>query len=57
MCVCVPHVCRYPQKSEIVSDPPQLELQVTISHLMWVLGTELGSSKKKQVLLTIKPSY
>ena len=23
---------------------PELELQVIVSHLMWVLGTELGSS-------------
>ena len=26
------------------SDPLELELQVAVSHLVWVLGTKLGSS-------------
>ena len=32
-------------------EPLELELQITMSLLVWVLGTEPGSSKKKQQLL------
>lgn len=29
---------------KVVLDPPQLELQVVVSHTAWVLGSEHGSS-------------
>lgn len=39
-----------------VSDALELELQMVVSHhLMWVFGTELGSSEE-QVFLTTEPS-
>lgn len=28
---------------KIASDPWELELQVSVSHLIWMLGTKLGS--------------
>lgn len=37
------------------SDPPKLELHVLVYH-RWVLGTELRSSAKLQVLLSVEPS-
>lgn len=38
----------------------ELELQMIVSHLMWVLGTECGSfgrSKSSQVLFRAEPSF
>lgn len=29
-----------------VLDPPKLQLQMALSHLMWVLGTELQASAR-----------
>lgn len=37
------HECRCPQRTE-ASDPLEVRLQVVVSHLTWVLGTDLGSS-------------
>lgn len=40
-----------------MSDTLELELQVGVSHQMWVLGTVLRSCRRMQrVLLTAKPS-
>ena len=36
--------------------PPELELQVVVSHFMWMLGTKLRSSGKAAVLLTTESS-
>lgn len=36
-------------------DPLELELQIAVSHLTWMLGTELRSSQEHYVLLTAKP--
>lgn len=33
------------------SDPLELELEVVVSPLMWVLGTELGSSARTACIL------
>lgn len=35
--------CRYPERAE---DSPELELQVTGSHLMWVLGLKSRCSER-----------
>lgn len=39
-----------------MSDPLELELQAFVSHQMWGLGTELESSGRATVFLTIEPS-
>jgi hypothetical protein len=44
------HESRTPWRSEVL-DPQELELQTTVSYLMWVLGTKLGSSMKAACLL------
>ena len=50
MCVCV-YVCLCVQewtftwKPERASDPLKLELQAVVSHLTWVMGTELRVSE------------
>lgn len=59
MCVCKCH--RGPERT---SDPLELELQVTVSHLMWVLGTKSLSPGRAAMyalnhqcmLLTISPA-
>lgn len=56
MCVYVPHVCSCPQKSEKASDTQDLGLQVVVSHLSWVLGTNSNSLEEQQVLLITEPS-
>lgn len=33
-------------------DPPELELQVVVNHLMWTLGTELSPLQVQYVILT-----
>lgn len=45
-------MCAYVQvsalecKSQKSLDPLELDLHVVVSHLMWVLGTKLGSSAR-----------
>ena len=57
VCVCVSvclsvsvweyaQMCRYPWRPE-VSDPLELESQDIMSHLLWVLGTELRTSSAR----------
>lgn len=53
MCICM-SVCVSTVPSEArrrASGPLKLELQVTVSHLAWLLGIKLGLLKE-QVLLT-----
>ena len=51
------HVSAVALRKAAVSDPLEPELQMVVSHhLMWELGSELGSSKEQQVLLTSEPS-
>lgn len=51
---CLPHVCWYSQRSEKVVESMELNLQVVLSCLAWVLRTEPGSSGR--ALLTMEPS-
>lgn len=45
VCLCMVIMCVCAQRSQKrVLDPLELHLQVVVSHTMWVLGTELGSS-------------
>lgn len=39
LCKCVPHVCGKHRSQKRVSGPPELQLEVTVSHPVWVLGT------------------
>lgn len=39
-----------------VLDSLELELQVVVSHLIWVLGTKLGPPEEQLALLTAEPS-
>lgn len=40
------HMCVYAYGRQKVWESLELELQVVMSHLMWVLGTELWPSKR-----------
>ena len=42
--VCAPHACSAHRDRKRAFDPLALEFQAVGSHLMWVLGTETGSS-------------
>lgn len=45
MCACV--MCVSVQRSQkVVLDPSEQEFKLVLNHLMWMLGTELGSSAK-----------
>lgn len=50
LCVCVGCVyiceCSAHGEQKRTFDPVELELQVVVSHPMWVLGTRLGSSSR-----------
>lgn len=50
MWVCI-HKCSAQGDHQRVSDPLELELEVVVSPLMWVLGTELGSSARTACIL------
>lgn len=50
-----PYECRCLQRSVRTLDPLELELQLVVSHLLWVLGTKLGSSGRKEELSTTAP--
>lgn len=51
ICVCMPHVCRYPQGQKR-HQIPKCGLTV-MSSLTLVLGNELGSLKEQQELLLL----
>lgn len=60
VCVCV-LICAYECSAcrvwKRMSDLLELELQAVVSHSIWVLGTELGSSLQEQCeFLTAKSS-
>lgn len=38
-----------------LSEPLELEVQVAVGHLMWVLGTEPGPLEEQQVRVTAEP--
>ena len=50
MWVCI-HKCSAQGDQKRASDPLELELEVVVSPLMWVLGTELGSSARTACIL------
>lgn len=47
-------LCRYPRGPEDVADPLALEVQVVVSHLMWVGA---GNYTQQYVLLNTEPSF
>jgi hypothetical protein len=47
------HVSTDASSRQKVLDPQELELEVTASHPMWVLGTKLGSFAKQQFALAL----
>jgi hypothetical protein len=44
MCVCVCVCVQYPKRPEEGIDLLELQLQKLVTHLIWMLGAELGSS-------------
>ncbi|KAL6031076.1 hypothetical protein STEG23_001349 [Scotinomys teguina] len=48
------HIAAVPRGPEAL-DPLELELQVDVSHLMWVLGTELRSFERAGC--TLSPAF
>lgn len=50
--------CKSPWWHKRASDPLELELQVVVGYLMWMLGSELPSvvRARARVLLPAKPS-
>lgn len=50
MCVCAPG-CGYLQSLEL-ADPLELDVQVIVSHLVWMLGIKLESSGRAVQALT-----
>ena len=66
ICVCIMYVCMYVCMSSCVYADPldeqkraleslELQLNVVVSCLEWVLGTKLRSSEEPQVLLMAEP--
>ena len=59
MCECVcacTHLSAGAFRGQSMRFSPELELQVVVSHLMWMLGTKLRSSGKAAMLLTTESS-
>lgn len=54
MCICWGRGAGQRPKEE--ADPLKLEFQAVVSHLMWVLQTELGPQEEQQGPLTVEPS-
>ena len=46
MCVSFVDLCSGHRSQKKISEPLELELQVVVSHPVWVLGTKLGSSAR-----------
>jgi len=53
--VCIPHVSTEGHRSQVRA-LDSLELREAESHLIWMLGTKLGSSEEQLTLLTVEPS-
>lgn len=50
MCMCVPawiYVHHIYTDAEIALDPPEVELEVIVSYLIWVLGTKSSSLRQQ----------
>lgn len=52
-CLYVPCACRCHGNQKRISDPQELELQEVENHLIWVLGTEPGSSAQLSLQHTL----
>ena len=57
MCVCL-SVCLHVSMCTLVQVPAKfLKLKTTVSHRLWVLGTERRFLEEQQALLTPEPSF
>lgn len=59
MCMCLfinmNIICmQCPWMSKEGNDPLELEIQVIVSHLLWVLGSEAGSSERSSHALSLR---
>jgi hypothetical protein len=48
---CAPHACNAFRSQKRAADPPELELQEVVSHLVGVMGTEVGSFGRAEFTL------
>lgn len=46
ICECMPHVCKYPQRQKEGAGYPGAGVQAVVRHLIWVLGTKLGTCRR-----------
>lgn len=56
VCVCDATCMWVPRGQKTAWDALELELQIAMNHLMWVLRTELRSSVRTKILLITEPS-